>query len=100
MRCMDCKEFWPKPEQEAEWILIGDFGMKYQVRILCDSHLQQYREYEGDMNLNYKRLDAGVWFEVIEELNKTFEYLDEMYSRLLKEHSALKKVQSSEGTAK
>ena len=91
---MDCRVFTitrQGPEFEAEWILFGDSTTDYEVKILCDPHLQQYREGEGDINLNYKRIDEGIWFEIIEEVNKTSKYLNTQYARLLREYSAQKK---------
>ncbi len=102
MRCMDCIVSTitrDGPEFEAEWILFGDTTTDYQVKILCDPHLQQYREGEGDMNIDYKRIDEGVWFEVIEEVNKTLKYLNNQYARLLREYTTQKK-QLAELTSK
>ena len=88
---MDCVE--KKGELFApEWVLLGDTRNDYQIRILCDICLHDYIHGFGEEDLTYFRLDDELLLvKIINESNKTFKYLSEMYSRVLKEHSALKK---------
>ena len=91
MRCMDCIESNAQYQFEAEWILLTGPEMNYQAKILCDSHLQNWIEGEGDTNLNYKHLDDGIWFEVIEHLNKELTRAFKLYYEEIVENRDLKK---------
>jgi len=88
MICQDCIETNAKFKQEAEIALFPYW--EWPVRLLCQTHFDEYAYAEGEMNLDYYHLDDLDMF--FRELNKKLKFLESRHLDLLKEWGEMKKT--------
>lgn len=89
MRCVECVEAKKERVKEAKWLLIDD-TVHHQIRPLCDEHLEPYREHFGEDMLDYFSVESPM--QIIEGVNKKFDWYEAMLKRLYAEIDKVKKV--------
>jgi hypothetical protein len=77
MKCKECS-------REAEWLVVDFDAFDELFTPLCDEHLRQICELEGEVNLEFSLIDNLTMKEVIDMANSKWKYLKGKYLNLLK----------------
>jgi hypothetical protein len=85
-------------DQDAKWIVEDLPGQDEYFLPLCEEHFQETVQMEGEINLDFQRIEDLTLKDVIGKANAHNKFWHKRYENLLKEFSALKKSQSSGGS--
>jgi len=95
MNCIICEE--AGVARKAKYLLFDD-AVYHQIRPLCEEHFEFYREQfgEGELDyipLNFKgQLDEADLKLLIQKVNETWKWYEDMQKRLYAEIDKLKKI--------